>query len=251
MDVSEFEKRLFVRKEEEREKDREQRKIMEDVFDNYTAESVMKLIARGYIDGLQYCVSKGKEANVFRAVTRGGKARACKIYRVETSDFKAMWKYLEGDRRFENVKHNRRQIVLAWCQKEFKNLQIAYEAKCNVPKPYAYFRNALVMEFIGGEYAAPLLKDAAIENLEKTFWKIIEDVKTLLKNDLVHGDLSEFNILYWNEQPYIIDMGQAVLVSHPNADEFLERDIRNLCKFFKKRGYETKPEEILKYVRGG
>ena len=70
------------------------------------------------------------------------------------------------------------------------------------------------------------------------------------KAELVHGDLSEFNILY-SDQPYLIDMGQSVTRDHPRALQFLMRDIRNMNRFFKKRGCEVKTEyEIFNAVTG-
>ena len=66
----------------------------------------------------------------------------------------------------------------------------------------------------------------------------------IYRAELVHADLSEYNILNYNEEPVIIDCGQAVLLSHPMAKEFFERDVRNMCNYFRKRGLEKTPEEM-------
>jgi RIO kinase 1 len=78
---------------------------------------------------------------------------------------------------------------------------------------------------------------------------VTEYLRRLYDAGLVHGDLSEYNIVFHEGQLYIIDLGQAVTIHHPNAGEFLERDCRNVANFFARQGVETTPEELLAYVR--
>lgn len=241
-----FEQRFF--RQETRKRGAEDRKIEKEVFDEFTAGTVWKLAVKGRLDYLGGVVSTGKEANVFKGWNREGEVRAYKIYRMETSDFQAMWKYIEGDRRFEKVSPKKRQIVLAWCRKEFKNLEIAYNAGCRVPKPHFHLNNILVMDFIGGEYGAPLLKDVALDDAEGTYWLVAKDMKNLYAAGLVHADLSEFNLLWWKEKPWMIDIGQGVPLSHPRATEFLERDCTNIAKFFGKLGVKTTAKQLLDYI---
>jgi RIO kinase 1 len=249
MDLETFEKK-FWKKQERLEKDAEQRKIEKEVFDEFTANAVYKLALRKEIDLMYYCVSTGKEGNVFRASVADGGLRAVKVYRVETSDFRTMWKYIEGDRRFKNVKKDRRSIVLTWCRKEFSNLKLAEEAGASVPKPYAFQGNVLVMGFIGKEWAAPQLREIELKSPERLFWAIMEDAKKLYENGLIHSDLSEYNVLVHEGKHHLIDIGQGVLRSHPLADEFLKRDISNMVNFFRKRGAEVNDEEALEFVKG-
>ncbi|MDD3622219.1 MAG: serine protein kinase RIO, partial [Methanofollis sp.] len=103
-----------------------------------------------------------------------------------------------------------------------------------VPEPYAFDRNILIMEFLGeDEVPAPQIRYVDLPDPDATYHEIIESITTLYqKARLVHGDLSEFNILWVNDRPYIIDMGQAVIREHPNAGTFLVRDIRNINRFF-------------------
>ena len=68
------------------------------------------------------------------------------------------------------------------------------------------------------------------------------------KAKLVHGDMSAFNILVHNNQPYLIDLGQGTLLEHPNAHEFLKRDIHNIVKYFNKYGIKTEEKEIYKNI---
>ncbi|MFC2175160.1 serine protein kinase RIO [archaeon] len=229
----------FLR-EKPHEKGSEQRRIEKEVFDEFTADTVWKLARKGYLDYLGGVVSTGKEANVFKGWNRDGVAKAYKIYRIETSNFQSMWEYIEGDRRFEHVRPVKRHIVLAWCQKELKNLQTAHRAGCRVPKPVFSLNNILIMQFIGGEFGAPLLKDVELDEPSQVYDLLAEDMKKLYAAGLIHADLSEFNVLWWQEKPWIIDIGQGVPLSHPKADDFLKRDCENVGKYFKKLGVDTK-----------
>jgi len=123
-----------------------------------------------------------------------------------------------------------------WARKEFRNYLLMYEAGVSVPKPITQFENVLVMEFIGEKgKKAPLLKevDLSTDEYYEIFKNLIEDVRKIYQvAGLVHGDLSEYNVMIWRGRHYIIDVSQAVKVSHPNAHEFLFRDLRNIRRFF-------------------
>jgi RIO kinase 1 len=228
-------------------KDSEDLKVLEAVFDTRTLMDLYSLASKGIIDSLGGSVSTGKEANIFRALG-GGRPLALKIYRISTSNFKAMQDYMHGDPRFGSVKGTKRAIVSAWTRKEFRNLKRAEEAGVRVPHPIAMRENILVMDMVGrdGE-PAPLLKDVHLGPKEalSAYKKLCEYV-SLLYNEagLVHADLSEFNILYDGE-PVIIDMGQSVTLDHPMARKFLDRDIRNLARFFRKEYGIGSEEEIM------
>lgn len=73
-------------------------------------------------------------------------------------------------------------------------------------------------------------------------------MRKLYKEGLIHGDLSSFNILNYRDKPYFIDFSQATLTKTPNSEELLERDVRNICDFFKKRGVECEEGKILKEI---
>ena len=146
-----------------------------------------------------------------------------------------------------------RALIVAWAEKEYKNLRRAYEAGVRVPKPIAVRGNVLVMEFIGKDgVPAPIMRENPPENPEKVFNILLEYVKRLYKfANLVHGDLSEYNVLLWNENPVLIDMAQSVVLNHPLSQEFLMRDLKNLLKYFKNLGVNVPVlEEAYKYVTG-
>jgi RIO kinase 1 len=248
VDWEKFEARFL--KEERREKDADLRKIEQEVFDDYTATTVWELATKGKLDYLGGVVSTGKEANVFKGTDLEGRTWAYKIYRMETSDFHAMWKYIEGDPRFERVRPQKRSIILAWCQKEFKNLETMRRAGCRSPEAHYRHNNILVMQFLGDDRGAPLIKDVVLDDPDKAYKLIVSDMKKLYKAELVHGDLSEFNIIWWKDKPWLIDVGQAVPSKHPRYEEFLERDCLNIAKYFAKLGVKTTPKELLATVKG-
>ncbi|MEK6970860.1 MAG: serine protein kinase RIO [archaeon] len=213
------------------------RKTFEKVFDKNVIRVIHNLASLGHFDHLEFTISTGKEAHVFRASDNHGHYRAVKIYKIETSDFKRMEDYLHFDPRFQKVKNDKRQIVFAWTQKEFSSLRKLKEAGVPAPMPLAAKENVLVMEFIGekGE-ASPRLKDARIGDLEKFYENVVKAIAAMLNAKLIHGDLSEYNILVKDDMPIIIDVGQTVPTIHPNAKTFYERDIKNMLKVFHRLG---------------
>jgi len=226
------------------------RKTQDEVFDKATLHIFEKLISGKVIDILDFPISTGKEGNVFRGITPDKKFVAIKVYRTSTSTFKHISKYIIGDPRFKSISKNRRDIVLAWTKKEYKNLQRAYEARINVPKPIKTIDNVLVMEYLGTtSMPAPLMKDVKLEDPQKIFNKIIEFISKMYKKaELVHGDISAYNVLMHKNKPFLIDFGQGVLVEHPNSLEFLKRDIHNIVSYFKRLNISADENEIFDRV---
>lgn len=226
------------------------RKTLDEVFDKATLHSLEKLISDRVIDILDFPISTGKEGNVFRGVTPKKKFVAVKIYRVSTSTFKHISKYIVGDPRFKDINKNRRDIMYTWTQKEYKNLERLNRINVSAPKPITKINNVLVMEYLGTAAApAPMMKDVILEKPVEIFEKIIYFInKMYRKAELVHSDISQFNILIHKDNPYIIDLGQGVLIEHPLAMDFLKRDIHNVVNYFKKYGIKKNEDEILKKI---
>jgi RIO kinase 1 len=237
---------------ERREKDADQKKTYDEVFDYNTLLSLYKYISKGTIDSLEHAISTGKEGNVFRAVNNDGDMFAVKIYRISTATFKNLTKYITGDTRFRNVPKDHRRLVYLWAQKEYKNLQGLFDAGVAVPKPIGCSNNVLIMEYLGdAECSAPMLKDVELENPEETLEYIINMMKrSYIDANLIHGDLSEYNILVRDEDPYFIDVGQAVIKEHPMSEELLQRDVSNIVKYFNRLGLNNEEDEIFKRIRG-
>lgn len=216
---------------------KERIKIEEKVFDRFTLLALYELANKGYIDLLYGVIKTGKESAVFLG-KKDEKNLAVKIHKVWAYDFKNILPYIEGDYRFQKLRKSRREMINLWVQKEFKNLKLAVESGIKAPKPIAYRSNILIMEFIGSNSSpAPMLKHYKLEKREsdRIYSTILEYIRKLYhRARLVHADLSEYNILISEKEPILIDFSQAVPTSHPLANEFLVRDIRNICRFFKK-----------------
>lgn len=230
------------------------RKTQDEVFDSTTLHTIEKLISDRVIAMVDFPISTGKEGNVFRAKTPDGGFVALKIYRTSNSTFKHIGKYITGDPRFKSSHKNRREIIYEWTKKEYKNLQRAIEAGVKTPKPIRIINNVLVMEYIGNnKRSAPEMKDIILKNPDKTYNLLIKYLKYLYqKAQIVHGDFSQFNILIHNNIPYVIDLGQGVLLEHPLSDEFLRRDIENISRYFStKYGIKTDSNSIYESITKG
>ena len=234
----------------ERIKDADQLKVEGAVFDEATLAAIYKLVQDGHIEAFGGPVSTGKEASVFEALGGEGVDVAVKIYRIQASDFRRMREYLEGDPRFEGIGSDKSEVVIAWTRKEFANLKRAQEAGVRVPEPIAVQRNVLVMEFLGvvGD-RAKRLAEVHVENPQTAYEVVAEYTRRLYDAGLIHGDLSEYNVVVTPEgELCVIDLGQAVTVHHPNAGEFLRRDCKNVASFFSRQGLDVTGEELYEFV---
>ena len=229
-------------------KNTEQFKVEASVFDDATLGALYKLVQDGYIDAFGGPISTGKEANVYTALAPDGEV-AVKVYRINASDFRQMRDYLDGDPRFEGIGSDKKKVVVAWTKKEYANLMRARKAGVRVPEPLAVERNVLVMEYLGGEDdRAKRLNEVHVENPQTAYEVVREYTRRLYRAGLVHGDLSEYNIVVHDGELCLLDLGQAVTVHHPNAREFLERDCHNVAAFFRRQGLEVTDDDLLEYV---
>ncbi len=243
----------------ERITDADQFKLEESVFDEATYGALYKLVQDGQIAAFGGPVSTGKEANVYTALGGGAVTAelgseeptvAVKIYRINASDFREMGEYLEGDPRFEEVANDKKAVVIGWVKKEFANLKRARAAGVRAPRPLAVERNVLIMEYLGTDAGrARRLAEVQLGNPNTAFEVIREYMRRLYDAGMVHGDLSEYNVVVDDSRLYLIDVGQAVTIHHPNSDEFLERDCENVASFFRRQGLSVTGPELLAYLR--
>lgn len=223
-------------------------KVMHNVFDVFTNRTLFKLISEGYFNGLESPISIGKEANIFSA-KKGDKRVIIKIYRLESCDFNRMSDYIGDDPRYAGLKGKKRKIILAWVQREYRNLLKSREANVAVPLPLTFKNNVLVLEFIGNENEnAPKLKDKPPKDPKEFLKKVIENMRKMHHAGLVHADLSAFNILNFNEKPVFIDFSQCTTSKNVNYAKFLDRDVTNIINFFKKLGLDINKEKIMKKI---
>lgn len=211
----------------------EDRQVIESVFDTRTLLTLYHMFNRGILDEINGVISTGKEGNVYWGVQPDGSDAAIKIYRITTFNFKRITMYLEGDPRFARIPRSRSGLITAWASKEYKNLVRAEAAGVRVPHPIHVQSNILVMEFIGENgLPAPTMHQQEPEKPEPTRKAILQAVSRLYHEaNLVHSDLSEYNIMLWNG-PVLIDISQAVVLDHPHSEMFFERDIRNIIAYF-------------------
>ena len=231
----------------------EDKETLEEVFDGRTLTTVMHLLNRGRLRELQGTVKSGKESRIYRGIDMKGGDVAVKIYLTSSAIFRqGRLKYIRGDPRFKDIPHDTRSLIDQWASKEFKNLQLAKEAGLAVPTPIYVEKNVLLMEFIGKNgVPAPHLREVPLQAASSWYDKIVEMLQDLYnKAKLVHGDLSEYNILVPDGYPMLIDFAQAVTIEHPEAREFLKRDIENLNNYFKGLNVRTRSFERMFKVEG-
>ncbi|MCE4606671.1 MAG: serine protein kinase RIO [Desulfurococcales archaeon] len=244
------------REREKRLKDSDLLETVEEVFDLSTEQHLFHLYRKNVLDKLYGVVSSGKESRIYWGKTPDGRDVAVKIYLTTTAEFrKGISKYIIGDPRFERIpKNDYRKLIYEWARKEYRNLSRMHIQGVSVPQPYAFKGNIIVMEFIGedGKHA-PLVKELAPE-LEanptlareiynQTIWNL---EKIVCDTRLIHADLSEFNIMFWRNKVYIIDVSQSVSYEHPMALEFLERDLDNILEFFSRILNEDLQGDIIR-----
>ncbi|XP_057337317.1 serine/threonine-protein kinase rio1 [Microplitis mediator] len=223
-----------------RNKDKHDRATVEQVLDPRTRLILFKMLNHGFINLIDGCISTGKEANVYWGQSKTGIELAIKIYKTSILQFKDRDKYVTGEFRFRHgyCRRNPRKMVQMWAEKEFRNLTRLIKNGISAPNPIYLRGNVLLMDFIGTDrWPAPKLKDAVLKSSKprKLYRECIEMMWRMYnKSRLVHADLSEYNLLYFNDSIVVIDVSQAVEHDHPMAFEFLRKDIANITEFFRK-----------------
>jgi RIO kinase 1 len=239
-------------RQEDRRKESDHRKLLDEFFDHSTLLAVSRLVNRGLFDSIDFPISTGKEGGVFRA-TLGTEFRAVKIYRISNTVFRNLPLYaLDALRRESSVK-NFGGLIFAWTRREHTILGRLADAGVRAPHPYGHFRNVLVMEFIGDRdgMAAPRMVDAEIDDPAALYEDLVVQVGRMAREaKLVHGDLSPYNVLYHEGHAVLIDVAQAIPADHPEARRLMERDVGHFAKFLGKLGVSVEPSEFLAAVGG-
>lgn len=254
--------RVEDRRRESQARDKLDRATVEQVLDPRTRMILFRLLSRGRLASIDGCVSTGKEANVYYgtappgaatietvpgSVEAGGEVEvedvAVKVFKTSILSFKDRERYVAGEFRFRRGGYNRqsnRKMVQQWAEKEFRNLVRLRDAGVPAPDPLVIKPPVLVMRFFGRDgWPAPRLKDANIpaDRLTAAYADTCVLMRRMYRRArLVHGDLSEYNILYHKRQVVIIDVSQSVEDDHPMALDFLRRDCVNVNDFFARNG---------------
>ncbi|HUN27631.1 MAG TPA: PA4780 family RIO1-like protein kinase [Steroidobacteraceae bacterium] len=209
-----------------------------------TPPALQPLIDDGVIDEVIRSLKSGKEATVY-LVRSGAHTRCAKVYRdMRQRSFQNRARYQEG-RKVRGSRHaraigkstrfGREEQEAAWKNAEVDALYKLVAAGVRVPKPYGYFSDTLIMELVTDADGDPAPRLGEIELLPETAREyhriLIHQIVRMLSIGLIHGDLSEFNVLVGHAGPVIIDLPQAVNAAGNNgARAMLERDVNNLRK---------------------
>lgn len=207
---------------------------------------LLPLVEDGLIDAVLSRLMSGKEADVY-VVRSGDELRCAKVYKEAAKrSFKKAVQYTEG----RKVRNSRRQRAMEkgskfgrkeqeqiWQNAEVDALYLLADAGVRVPEPYGCMDGVLLMELITDKSGnvAPRLGDVTMTDLEAIGHHafVMQDVVRMLCAGVVHGDLSEFNVLLDEYGPVIIDLPQAVnAAANNNAQAMLERDVDNMTKYF-------------------
>jgi RIO kinase 1 len=216
-------------------------------------------------------VKGGKEANVYCCAAHPGTGLeliAAKIYRPRAfRQLRNDSRYRQGrsylDERGKVVRDDRLLAAIqkktstgqelahnSWLEHEFQTLKLLYEAGVDVPRPVSHGNNTILMEYLGEVgLPAPALQAVRLEPGEarSLFKRLLRNVELMLASGRIHGDLSAFNVLYWEDDIRLIDFPQAVApAENPDAFELLERDIRRLCQYFDRYGLHSDPGAIAR-----
>jgi len=222
-----------------------------------------------WFDDVLQMVKGGKEASVYLCKgnpSTGTRFLAAKVYRPRSlRNLRKDHIYREGraqldadgleifdDRQnraiLRRTAYGQELMHTSWIEHEFKTLQILHEAGCDVPAPYASDHNAILMDFIGDIRAgAPTLNGINLDrnNALRIFDQVIQNVDLMLSHDRIHGDLSAYNILFWQNEITLIDFPQAINPKqNPNAYPIFLRDITRICDYFSHQGVDPDPENL-------
>lgn len=207
-----------------------------------TPAGLQALIDDGVIDAVLRPLKSGKEAAVY-VVQRGDEVLCAKVYKdMAQRSFQARVQYQEGRKvrgsramraMGKATKFGRKEQETAWKNTEVDALYALHEAGVSVPRPHGYFHGVLLMELVTDDEgaSAPRLGEVALEaeQARRFHAELVRDVVRMLSLGLIHGDLSEYNVLVTGQGPVIIDFPQVVSAAGNNAArDMLLRDVHNL-----------------------
>jgi RIO kinase 1 len=218
-------------------------RVFDDVFNLPTLMVLNDMINHNVLGYIKGPLASGKESKVYLALDANHQNfLSVKIYLTVSAEFRKRLQYIAGDPRFSYTKRGSRNLISIWAKKEFKNLQTAYENGVRVPAPLKVRQNILVMEFIGNDAGVPCPILVNSNHVTSSDYKeIIGQISKLYqKAELVHADLSEYNIFKCpNGKIILFDFGSSVNIKQPNSRQFLKRDIANINTFFTKQGVKV------------
>ena len=266
--MDEYEK---ISKVEKRRKDKSQIATTDKVLDPKAMEILKNLQERGKLTDLSGAFSSGKEANVYTAKCSNTMISkfiqqdssqidsivpvVLKIYKTSTMMFKDRTRYIIDEQRFKNFcTSNSRKLIKLWSEKEVRNLKRLNKNGIPSPIPLYLKKSILVMSMIGDKTPAPKLKDLVLssEKWEELYVKCIKLIKDMYqKAHLIHADFSEYNLIFHNDEVYVIDVSQSMDINQENSNSFLVMDLCNCNEFFMKKVSRIRSEvELFEEITG-
>lgn len=243
--------------------------------EGWLLDSLRDFYRQEYITDVLALVRGGKEASVYRCAARPGLGidlLAAKVYRprqfrhlrndklyregrgILTLDGQDLNQSLHNDRVMRAIgkktDYGRQVMHTSWLMHEFTTLQTLYSIGAAVPRPVAASPNAILMSYIGGPaQAAPALNDVELDRDEAQalFDETLRNIELMLAHGMIHGDLSAYNILYWEGRITLIDFPQVTSSQgNSQAQMILQRDIERVCDYFAAQGVARDPAPILR-----
>jgi RIO kinase 1 len=207
--------------------------------------------------GLEYVAAKVYRPRMFRSLRNDA------VYRASRPQVDAKGREGRGAKRWnataKETERGRAAKINAWIRYEYETQRLLYDAGADAPRPLAQSGNAVLMEYIGGGPGtpAPLLREVMLERAEAAplFERVLRNIELWLACDRVHGDLSAYNMLYWDGAITVIDFAQAVDPRYSSAvGDLLARDIARVCQYFARCGVEADAAALtndlwLRYLR--
>jgi len=215
-------------------------------YAGYDCLAINTLVKAGIIDSFGKTLGVGKEADVYDALSRDGKRIAVKFHRLGRISFR------QTRRKRGYIREHSTWLFQSHvsAEKEFQAMQLVYKNGVSVPETISQNRHVIAMGMIEG---AELSKYKEIQKPEKILKEILRNVrKAYLKAHIIHADLSDYNIILKPDgHVLIIDWPQYVMNDHANAEELLERDLKNVLTFFNRKfNVKVAIEEACDYVTG-
>jgi RIO kinase 1 len=207
--------------------------------------------------GLEYVAAKVYRPRMFRSLRNDA------VYRASRPQVDAKGREGRGAKRWnataKETERGRAAKINSWIRYEYETQRLLYDAGADAPRPLAQSGNAVLMEYIGGGPGtpAPLLREVMLERAEAAplFERVLRNIELWLACDRVHGDLSAYNMLYWDGAITVIDFAQAVDPRYSSAvGDLLARDIARVCQYFARCGVEADAAALtndlwLRYLR--
>lgn len=236
----------------------------------WLVDTLIELADQLWISDVLRKAKAGKEASVYLCkpgpAVRESKFIAAKVYRPRMlRNLKNDQQYRDGRTDLDSDGHKvykeadlhaiaKRSVYgeelrhQSWIAHEFAAMEKLYAAGADIPRPYARSGNTIVMEFVGDSLgSAPTLNEVQLERDEvrPLFERVMRNVELLLSHGYIHGDLSAYNILYWEGEIKLIDFPQVVAPKdNRNALRIFSRDVTRLCEYFYRQGVDSNPRQI-------